>query len=1369
MAKREMTAREAKQNLEPFGYKGPAKWASIDAFVEANPRAKAAVTANKGMFVQSEALGFAQGGSTGPSEEAIKKLADLRYLSYKTGVSTAEMSKALNDVGIDPTYNVGSTSGYPDSYFTNRGVDTSNWEVIGTNPHTGKPILKNPNYNPNALTDVLSESGYTDNGNPLEFYGDNKATDPVANAFVEKDKQKGVSINNNAANKLFAEQVMADQGITADQTSYVTVGEMGMTLDDLKKSYQSSIQIANDAWGKGGYEPEGTDILDTVYSPTKPKPDPIPLPTSIPITPNPQEVEQAKKIFGADGKVTLPTGYQQPKKTVPVEPPFYSTQPAQPITTLPSGVTKAPTQMFTNQQASQFNQRAIDQAQLIQPQTLAEKTAAGTASTIQQRMFKNPQGMTTYVTGTVGVDGKFTPTTAIPPGYSPVQTFSSGGQPTGSVTYEKNQQAIMDLNNAFRDPETGNVNMYLAPDGVMRPDPEASKTYTEAMQVLDKEGYDGFYKFLEENAPNAENLKLKGNWQDWVSEENRQNVSGYDYDKGEYVGEQPTPTPTPSPTPTPTPDPDIPKEIPLPITTPVSPTPTPTPTPTPAPAPVEGVTEVPTQTFGQNITDQASDFNQRAIQQAQLIQPQTLAEKAAAGTASTIEQRLYRNPQGMSTYVTGTVSPDGKFSPTTPVPQGYTQAQQMQTGGVATQTFNAQKIAPQLPIELSPGYGGSGTPPPLIPPTVPAELQATTASYVPPTVSTDEKNPTVNVGGQQLTKEQVAQGQADLTASAVLNPAGTVAAAPVATINPDASGTVLSATTGQALGTAPIVTKAAQVSTAATADKPSDVKATTADLQKAQTSVKAALEGGLDPQAMIDSLDDTKSIGEKKFNPDTGKIEVKIPMATLQAYIPDGKGGYTMPEPQFETKEYTPEEFAEQYGLDTKDFTSGGVQAATSKGPTQEVIGQTKTDTAVSDLDAAQIDQAQTVKEIEDRKFEAGEEVTGSAVDQTKVGEAFGTGEVKAASVQDELTTLMGQFEGGNTPSWAAGAMRKANMLMASRGLGASSMAGQAVIQAAMEAALPIAQIDTANKQQMALAKAEQRAKFLQQDFDQAFQAKVINASKVSEIANMNFNADQQVALENAKMAQTVDLQNLNNKQALVMAEAAQLSQLETQGLSNLQQAQVENAKNFLQIDMANLNNEQQTEIFKAQTIANTILSDTAAANANEQFNASSQMQVDQFNNTMQSQLNQFNSAQLNAMNQFNAGEANAIQKFNSELQAGREQFNAQMYAQIAQANAKWRQDTETINTAAANESNFQYAKDVNGLTNKAIDELWQKERDLMSYSFNAAESAKDRVLSIVLGDKSLEAVRLQLEQKEADAFTENVFDLVFGNFSFFK
>ena len=66
--------------------------------------------------------------------------------------------------------------------------------------------------------------------------------------------------------------------------------------------------------------------------------------------------------------------------------------------------------------------------------------------------------------------------------------------------------------------------------------------------------------------------------------------------------------------------------------------------------------------------------------------------------------------------------------------------------------------------------------------------------------------------------------------------------------------------------------------------------------------------------------------------------------------------------------------------------------------------------------------------------------------------------------VKGQLDELMSDFEPGRTPPWAAGAMRAANAAMAARGLGASSMAGMAVVQAAMESALPIAQMDAANK-----------------------------------------------------------------------------------------------------------------------------------------------------------------------------------------------------------------------------------------------------------------------------------------------------------------
>ena len=64
------------------------------------------------------------------------------------------------------------------------------------------------------------------------------------------------------------------------------------------------------------------------------------------------------------------------------------------------------------------------------------------------------------------------------------------------------------------------------------------------------------------------------------------------------------------------------------------------------------------------------------------------------------------------------------------------------------------------------------------------------------------------------------------------------------------------------------------------------------------------------------------------------------------------------------------------------------------------------------------------------------------------------------ATVKGQLDTLMADFEGGDTPAWAAGALRNATAQMAARGLGASSMAGQALVQAAMESALPIASAD---------------------------------------------------------------------------------------------------------------------------------------------------------------------------------------------------------------------------------------------------------------------------------------------------------------------
>ncbi len=56
---------------------------------------------------------------------------------------------------------------------------------------------------------------------------------------------------------------------------------------------------------------------------------------------------------------------------------------------------------------------------------------------------------------------------------------------------------------------------------------------------------------------------------------------------------------------------------------------------------------------------------------------------------------------------------------------------------------------------------------------------------------------------------------------------------------------------------------------------------------------------------------------------------------------------------------------------------------------------------------------------------------------------------------------------------------------------------------------------------------AQQRAQFIGQEFDQEFQTRVLNASKVSDIANRNFTAEQQIALENSRIANSVKLTKL--------------------------------------------------------------------------------------------------------------------------------------------------------------------------------------------------------------------------------------------------
>ena len=466
----------------------------------------------------------------------------------------------------------------------------------------------------------------------------------------------------------------------------------------------------------------------------------------------------------------------------------------------------------------------------------------------------------------------------------------------------------------------------------------------------------------------------------------------------------------------------------------------------------------------------------------------------------------------------------------------------------------------------------------------------------------------------------------------------------------------------------------------------------------------------------------------------------------------------------------------------TEDVTTEADKLTAVKGDTEqykdmvEAATMTEEDSLLmkSDKIKAQKGTSIDVNAPADREIEEGElidlgDITGQAEKAAKFAEQIQYAEAtpsKKAMVKGQLEDLMSDFEGGKTPPWAAGAMRAANATMAARGLSASSMAGQAIIQAAMEAALPIAQADAktqasfeaqnlSNRQQRMMLAAEQRAAFIGQEFDQAFQARVANAGKISDVANMNFTAEQQIAIENSRAANTMELANLSNEQAIIMAKAAALANMDLANLSNTQQAAVQNAQNFLAMDMSNLDREQQTAVFKAQAKINAILSDQAAENAALQFNATSENQTKQFNENLAATVNQFNVAQSNAIEQFNTGQKNSMKQFNENIQNQRDQFNKSNEVVIAQANAVWKQNAETLDTAAENAANESYATAMNNMSQTNLDALWQAERDAMNDEFTAKEAAKDRALSVLLAEEEAELVREKLDKSEDAAKTE--------------
>jgi hypothetical protein len=358
------------------------------------------------------------------------------------------------------------------------------------------------------------------------------------------------------------------------------------------------------------------------------------------------------------------------------------------------------------------------------------------------------------------------------------------------------------------------------------------------------------------------------------------------------------------------------------------------------------------------------------------------------------------------------------------------------------------------------------------------------------------------------------------------------------------------------------------------------------------------------------------------------------------------------------------------------------------------------------------------------------------------------------ALVSNQLDTLLKGIEEGEIPAWARPAVSAVENMLAARGLSASSVGRDALFNAIIQSAVPLAQ---SNAQAIQAAVVQERSLEAQRnikDAELSQQAALVNANNVFKLNLAQFSADQQTALSNSKFLQTATLVEAQFDQQSVVQNAVLMSQANLAEANLNQRAQIQNAQAFLQMDMANLSNQQQAIILESQQEQQRLLSNQAAENAAAQFNASSVNQTNQFMAGLAADINKFNVQQMNATKEFNAAALNAAEarrfnneaeferintqlaqqakEFNAQAQFERDQFNAKNALLVEQSNAEWRRQINLADTAAINEANRINVQNQFQLTSQAQAFLWQELRDQADFDFRKTENDANRTSQLI-------------------------------------
>ena len=365
-----------------------------------------------------------------------------------------------------------------------------------------------------------------------------------------------------------------------------------------------------------------------------------------------------------------------------------------------------------------------------------------------------------------------------------------------------------------------------------------------------------------------------------------------------------------------------------------------------------------------------------------------------------------------------------------------------------------------------------------------------------------------------------------------------------------------------------------------------------------------------------------------------------------------------------------------------------------TSGLTGTVTAATPTATAAPTISSTVIPTATTVASQAAATAPDYSAVTGTATPQMTAAQGTVTQPMVAA--QQDLTslppeaTVQGQLanisesintavsQGTALPAFAQGAKKIVDAAMQQRGLGASSIAAEALAQGIISSSIPIAQQDAATYKEAIFANLSNRQ-----------QASVLNAQQYFQMDMANLNNSQQASLTNVQLRQ----------QTMLSDQAASNAALQ----------------------------------FNAQSQGQT---DQFFASLTNQINTNNAQRADAMNQYAVAEKNKI-SAQ-NAQNTIAVGEANAqreatINQFNAQVKDQRDKFNVENQRIIDQSNVNWRRSINTSNTAAINAANQTDAQNLLNISNFGLSALWQQWRDEASWVNTSSQNSQDRAHNLAM------------------------------------